>query len=105
MAESERAWVPHCLRCFWGDTGTFRLAFAIAQKSSEFSQLTVQPAAALDRRPVKPSDHHIVRRSFCVSFSSKLLNSSSLYGAAFSLGKLQAQYDLAVIAGRLPRRT
>ena len=40
------------------------LALAIAHKSSEFSQPSVQPAAALDRRPTKPSDHDRVRRSF-----------------------------------------
>ena len=100
----ECAWVCHCLRCFWGDTGTFRLAFAIAHKSSEFSQLTVQPAAALDERPAKPSDHHRVRRSLCVNSSSNFLNFNLDCGAAFSLGNLQAQYDLAVSAGRLSRR-
>ena len=41
------------------------LALAVAHKSSEFSQPSVQPAAALDSRPTKPSDHDRVRRSFC----------------------------------------
>lgn len=48
-------------RAFWGDTGSFRLAFHLADKAFEFGEITVRPAAALDEPAHLPGQNPEVK--------------------------------------------
>ena len=58
-------------RSFWGDTGSFRLAFHLAGRANEFMQVKVRPGVALDGRGKEVSPGIAAAIFLCDASASK----------------------------------